>query len=116
MNGYFSRSSHYDSHNGHFCLSSEGRPRHTLTNSCPNTFTGITARRYSQPELDMPDASTSAQPQKTLWGGGLPASGTGAAGAVRGSGGRGVGGEVVSVREKLRHIQDKAALTDTTAG
>lgn len=38
----------------------------------------------------MPDASTSAQPQKPLWGGGLPASGTGAAGAVEGS--RGGGG------------------------
>lgn len=34
----------------------------------------------------MPDASTSAQPQKPLWGGGLPASGTGAAGAVGGPG------------------------------
>lgn len=91
--GCFSRSSHYDSHNGHFCLSGEERPRHTLTNSCPNTFTGIAARRYSQPELDMPDAPTSAQPQKPLWGGGLPASGTGAAGAVGGRGG--------SVLEKL---------------
>lgn len=40
----------------------------------------------------MPDASTSAQPQKPLWGGGLPASGTGATGAVGDGGVEGAAG------------------------
>ena len=43
---------------------------HTHTHSCPNTFIGITALRYLESELDMPDVPTSAN-HKPLWGGGL---------------------------------------------
>lgn len=69
---------------------------HVHTHSCPNTFTGVTARRYMGTELDMPDMSTSAETQ-TLWGG---SNRTGAA-------------DGCMVPEKLSHFREKA-VTKTT--